>query len=223
MLRCSFLILSAARSSALRTVVPLPSPTVVRSLSSRTACAAALSLAFSTQLMSCLSFCLYLFKSFHSFEDFFSDGLDLFFSLVSRLLSRRLLFWRSVFFRWFCWFGLSWGGFWLSGFGFSRGWEVEGWPDLFDPGLYVEEGFLVSLEQVLFSCFQLEEVDCLLLSVDLRFPSFEVVLVWLYHLVFFGLVDGAFCFCFVDLCQRVSYDVSLEVSDSEFVSCFRYI
>src|SRR2546427_2439311 len=51
MLRCSFLILSAARSRALRTVVPLPSPTVVPFLSSRTACAAALSLAFSTQLI----------------------------------------------------------------------------------------------------------------------------------------------------------------------------
>src|SRR6266446_7540668 len=61
MFRCSFLILSAARSSALRTVVPLPSPTVVRSLSSRTAWAAALSLAFSTQLISCLSILLSLF------------------------------------------------------------------------------------------------------------------------------------------------------------------
>src|SRR5260370_40578571 len=138
MLRCSFLILSAARSSALRTVVPLPSPTVVRSLSSRTACAAALSLAFSTQLMSCLSFCLYLFKSFHSFEDFFSDGLDLFFSLVSRLLSRRLLFWRGVFFRWFCWFGLSWGGFWLGGVWFAFGGEGRGGGGGFVWRLYVE-------------------------------------------------------------------------------------
>src|SRR5207249_8843105 len=85
MLRCSFLILSAARSRALRTVEPLPSPTVVLSLSSRTACAAALSLAFSIQLiLLCLSFCFYLFESFHGFEDFFSDGLNLFFSLVSR-------------------------------------------------------------------------------------------------------------------------------------------
>src|SRR5438309_733805 len=120
MLRCSFLILSAARSSALRTVVPLPRPTVVRSLSSRTACAAALSLAFSTQLIpSPLSFCLYLFKSFHGFEDFFSDGLDLFFSLVSRLFSGRFFFWRSVFLCRFCWFGPCWGGFWLGGFGFG--------------------------------------------------------------------------------------------------------
>src|SRR5207244_5773574 len=107
MLRCSFLILSAAKSSALRTVVPLPSPTVVRSLSSRTACAAALSLAFSIQLILVrLSFCLYLFESFHGFEYFFSYGLDLFFSFVSRLFSRRLLLWRSIF---LCWFGLSWG------------------------------------------------------------------------------------------------------------------
>src|SRR5436309_8673849 len=95
MLRCSFLILSAAKSSALRTVVPLPSPTVVPFLSSRTACAAALSLAFSTQLILLgLSFRLYLFESFHGFEDFFSDGLDLFFSLVSRFLSRIFFFWR---------------------------------------------------------------------------------------------------------------------------------
>src|SRR6059036_1190660 len=87
MLRCSFLILSAARSRALRTVVPLPRPTVVRSLSSRMACAAALSLAFSTQLiLARLPFRLYLLQSFHGFEYFFSDGLDLFFSLVSRLL-----------------------------------------------------------------------------------------------------------------------------------------
>src|SRR2546425_8090929 len=108
MLRCSFLILSAAKSSALRTVVPLPSPTVVRSLSSRTACAAALSLAFSIQLILVrLSFCLYLFESFHGFEDFFSDGLDLFFGLVSRLFSWRLLLWRSVLLCWFCWLGLS--------------------------------------------------------------------------------------------------------------------
>src|SRR5213080_1912470 len=116
MLRCSFLILSAARSRALRTVVPLPRPTVVRSLSSRTACAAALSLAFSTQLiLARLPFCLYLLQSFHGFEDFFSDGLDLFFSLVSRLFSWRLLLWRSVLFYGFCWFGLSWGGICFGG------------------------------------------------------------------------------------------------------------
>src|SRR2546425_7068920 len=120
MLRCSFLILSAARSSALRTVVPLPSPTVVRSLSSRTACAAALSLAFSTQLILVyLSFCLYLFESFHGFEDFFSNSFDLFFSLVSRLFSRRFLLWSSVFVCRFCLFGLSRCGFWLGGFGLS--------------------------------------------------------------------------------------------------------
>src|SRR5207249_3085833 len=99
MLRCSFLILSAARSRALRTVEPLPSPTVVLSLSSRTACAAALSLAFSTQLiLLCLSFRFYLFESFHGFEDFFSDGLNLFFSLVPRFFSWRFLLWRSVLF-----------------------------------------------------------------------------------------------------------------------------
>src|SRR5438094_6012735 len=99
MLRCSFLILSAARSRALRTVEPLPSPTVVLSLSSRTACAAALSLAFSIQLiLLCLSFCFYLFESFHGFEDFFSDGLNLFFSLVSRFFSWRFLVWRSALF-----------------------------------------------------------------------------------------------------------------------------
>src|SRR5205807_8933211 len=109
MLRCSFLILSADRSSALRTVVPLPSPTVVRSLNSRTACAAALSLAFSTQLILVrLSFCLYLFESFHGFEDFFSDGLNFLFSLVSRLLSWWFLFCRSILLCRF-WFGLRWG------------------------------------------------------------------------------------------------------------------
>src|SRR6266851_2376683 len=118
MLRCSFLILSAARSSALRTVLPLPSPTVVRSFSSRTACAAALSLAFSTQLIPVrLSFCLYLFESFHGFEDFFSDGFDFLFSLVSRFFSWRFLLWWSVFIRHLCWFGLRWDGFWFSGFG----------------------------------------------------------------------------------------------------------
>src|SRR5713226_4035942 len=122
MLRCSFLILSAARSSALRTVVPLPSPTVVRSLSSRTACAAALSRAFSTQLIFVrLSFCLYLFESFHGFEDFFSDGLDFFFSLVSCLFSGRLLLWRSVFVCRFYWFGFCWDGFRLGRFGFDWG------------------------------------------------------------------------------------------------------
>src|SRR2546422_10784053 len=94
MLRCSFLILSAARSRALRTVVPLPSPTVVPFLSSRTACAAALSLAFSTQLIVfCLSFCFYLFESFHGFEDFFSDSLYLLLRLVSRLIPG-LFLWR---------------------------------------------------------------------------------------------------------------------------------
>src|SRR5438309_1934881 len=118
MLRCSFLILSAARSRALRTVVPLPSPTVVPFLSSLTACAAALSLAFSIQLiLFCLSFCFYLFESFHGFEDFFSNRFDL----------------------------------------------------------------------------------------------------------FFRLVDCAFCFSFLYLCQRISYDVSLEICNSEFVSCFRDI
>src|SRR5712691_7061891 len=118
MLRCSFLILSAARSSALRTVLPLPSPTVVRSFSSRTACAAALSLAFSTQLIPVrLSFCLYLLESFHGFEDFFSDGLDFLFSIVSRLFPRRFLLWRSILVSRFWWFGLSWDGIWLGGFG----------------------------------------------------------------------------------------------------------
>src|SRR5437879_60219 len=130
MLRCSFFILSAARSRALRTVVPLPSPTVVPFLSSRTACAAALSLAFSIQLILVrLPFCLYLFESFHGFEDFFSDALDLLLSLVPRLLP------------------------------------------------------------------------------------------W----VFFRLVDLAFRFRLVYLRERVSYDISLEVGDSEFVSCFRDI
>src|SRR5712692_10024970 len=106
MLRCSFLILSAARSSALRTVVPLPSPTLVRSLSSRTAWAAALSLALSIQLIPVrLPFCLYLLESFHGFEDFFSDRLDLLFGLVSRFFSRRFLFWCSVFVCQLCWFG----------------------------------------------------------------------------------------------------------------------
>src|SRR5213596_308715 len=118
MLRCSFLILSAARSRALRTVVPLPSPTVVPFLSSRTACAAALSLAFSTQLIVfCLSFRFYLLETFHGFEDFFSNGLDLFFSLVSRLFSWRFLLWRSVLLCQFCWFGLSGGGVRLWCFG----------------------------------------------------------------------------------------------------------
>src|SRR5437899_11873163 len=99
MLRCSFFILSAARSRALRTVVPLPSPTVVPFLSSRTACAAALSLAFSIQLILVrLPFCLYLFEAFHGFEDFFADGLNLFLSLVPRFLSWRFFFWRWVFF-----------------------------------------------------------------------------------------------------------------------------
>src|SRR5437879_9461417 len=123
MLRCSFLILSADRSSALRTVVPLPSPTVVRSLNSRTACAAALSLAFSTQLILVrLSFCLYLFESFHGFEDFFSDGLNFLFSLVSRLFSWRFLLWGSVLLYRFCGFCLGWGWIWLGGFGLSWGW-----------------------------------------------------------------------------------------------------
>src|SRR5438132_8208574 len=98
MLRCSFFILSAARSRALRTVVPLPSPTAVPFLSSRTACAAALSLAFSIQLILVrLPFCLYLFEAFHGFEDFFADGLDLLLSLVPRLLPWRFFFWRRVF------------------------------------------------------------------------------------------------------------------------------
>src|SRR5712692_9313640 len=97
MLRCSFLILSAARSRAFRTVVPLPSPTVVPFLSSRTAWAAALSLAFSIQLIRCLSFGLDLFESFHGFEDFFSNGLNLLLCLVPSLLTgpffrRRRLF-----------------------------------------------------------------------------------------------------------------------------------
>src|SRR2546422_5274117 len=107
MLRCSFLILSAARSRALRTVVPLPSPTVVPFLSSRTACAAALSLAFSTQLIVfCLSFCLYLFESFHGFEDFFSDSLYLLLRFVSRLIPGPLLWRRGFFSRRICGFGL---------------------------------------------------------------------------------------------------------------------
>src|SRR5438552_18778049 len=98
MLRCSFLILSSAKSRALRTVVPLPSPTVVPFLSSRTSCAAALSLAFSTQLIVFgLSFCLYLFYAFHGFENFFSDSLDLLFRFVSRFLPRPF-FWRRGFF-----------------------------------------------------------------------------------------------------------------------------
>src|SRR5216683_2240870 len=123
MLRCSFLILSAARSRALSTVVPLPSPTVVRSLSSRTACAAALSRAFSTQLIFVrLSFCLYLFESFHGFEDFFSDGFDFLFSLVSRFFSWRFLLWRSILVSRFLWFVLSWVGIWLGGFGVGWGW-----------------------------------------------------------------------------------------------------
>src|SRR5712691_10065849 len=118
MLRCSFFILSAARSRALRTVVPLPSPTVVPFLSSRTACAAALSLAFSIQLILVrLPFCLDLFEAFHGFEDFFADGLDLLLSLVSRFFSRRLLLWRSVLLCRFCWFGLSWDRIWLGGLG----------------------------------------------------------------------------------------------------------
>src|SRR5712664_362816 len=118
MLRCSFLILSAAKSRALRTVVPLPSPTLVRSLNSRTAWAAALSLAFSIQLILVrLSFCLYLFESFHGFEDFLSDGLDFLFSFVSRFFSWRFLLWRSVFLCQLCWFGLSWDWFWFDGFG----------------------------------------------------------------------------------------------------------
>src|SRR3989442_2677354 len=99
MLRCSFFILSAARSRALRTVVPLPSPTVVPFLSSRTACAAALSLAFSTQLILVrLPFCLYLFEAFHGFEDFFADGLDLLLSFVPRFLPWGFFFWRRGFF-----------------------------------------------------------------------------------------------------------------------------
>src|SRR5438445_3194478 len=98
MLRCSFLILSAARSRALRTVVPLPRPTVVRSLCSRTACAAALSLAFSTQLiLARLPFWLYLRQSFHGFVYFFCGGLDLFFSHVSRLICWRICFWLRLF------------------------------------------------------------------------------------------------------------------------------
>src|SRR2546426_11855494 len=115
MLRCSFLILSAARSRALRTVVPLPSPTVVPFLSSRTACAAALSLAFSTQLIVfCLSFCLYLFESFHGFEDFFSDSLYLLLRFVSRLIPGPLL-WRRVFFgRRICWFGRGRRWVWVA-------------------------------------------------------------------------------------------------------------
>src|SRR5712691_10338914 len=97
MLRCSFFILSAARSRALRTVVPLPSPTVVPFLSSRTACAAALSLAFSIQLILVrLPFCFYLFEAFQGFEDFFADGLDLLLSLVPRLLPWRFFFLRRV-------------------------------------------------------------------------------------------------------------------------------
>src|SRR5207245_9105157 len=112
MVRCSFFILSAARSRALRTVVPLPSPTVVPFLSSRTACAAALSLAFSTQLILVrLPFCFYLFEAFHGFEDFFADGLDLLFSLVPRLLPWRLFFWRRVLF-----------GRRVGGGGVFRGW-----------------------------------------------------------------------------------------------------
>src|SRR2546428_9262988 len=107
MLRCSFLILSAARSRALRTVVPLPSPTVVPFLSSRTACAAALSLAFSTQLIVfCLSFCFYLFESVHGFEDFFSDSLYLLLRLVSRLIPQLFLCRRGVFSRPACGFSL---------------------------------------------------------------------------------------------------------------------
>src|SRR3989441_12390313 len=121
MLRCSFFILSAARSRALRTVVPLPSPTVVPFFSSRTACAAALSLAFSIQLILVrLPFCLDLFEAFHGFEDFFADGLDLLFSLVSRLLPWRFFFWRRVFFgRRVCGVGLFRGGFRLDGFGLA--------------------------------------------------------------------------------------------------------
>src|SRR2546425_8329146 len=130
MLRCSFFILSAARSRALRTVVPLPSPTVVPFLSSRTAWAAALSLAFSTQLIFVrLPFCLYLFEAFHGFEDFFADGLDLLLSLVPRFFPWRFFFWRRVFFgRRVCGFGccrgllhltrlcLGWEGGWWVGF-----------------------------------------------------------------------------------------------------------
>src|SRR2546428_132107 len=66
-----------------------------------------------------LTFCLYLFKPFHGFEDFLSDGLDLLFSLVSRLFSWRLFLWRRVLlcrFRWFC---LSWDRGGLGGFGLS--------------------------------------------------------------------------------------------------------
>src|SRR5713226_2171611 len=118
MLRCSFLILSAARSRALRTVVPLPSPTVVPFLSSRTACAAALSLAFSTQLIVSLSFRLDLFEPVHGFEDFFPEGLDLLLSFVSRLVPRRLLFWWSVLRgRWVGRFGLRRSGLWLNRLG----------------------------------------------------------------------------------------------------------
>src|SRR5216683_8262199 len=115
MLRCSFLILSAAKSRALRTVVPLPSPTVVPFLSSRTACAAALSLAFSIQLiLFCLSFRFYLFETLHGFEDFFADGLDLLLRLVPRLLPWRLFFSRRVFFRrWVCGFGICWRLLWF--------------------------------------------------------------------------------------------------------------
>src|SRR2546426_3069289 len=121
MVRCSFFILSAARSRALRTVVPLPSPTVVPFLSSRTACAAALSLAFSTQLILVrLPFCFYLFEAFHGFEDFFADGLDLLFSLVPRLLPWGLFFWRRVLFgRRLCGVGLFRGGVRLDGFGLA--------------------------------------------------------------------------------------------------------
>src|SRR5207244_2347613 len=53
--------------------------------------------------------------------------------------------------------------------------------------------------------------------------SVEVVLVWLYHLVFFRLVDSALCFCFIDLSEGVSYDVSFEVCDSKPVAGLRDI
>src|SRR2546422_1296180 len=116
MLRCSFLILSAARSRALRTVVPLPSPTAVPFLSSRTACAAALSLAFSTQLIAfSLSFCFYLFKSFHRFEHFFPDRLDLLLGLVPPLLPGSFL-WRRFFSCRVCGFDLCRGLFRFVGF-----------------------------------------------------------------------------------------------------------